>query len=213
MQALSPLRLVTGLIAALLLLTGCSNSTLKSVWRDNQDNGITPRKLVVFVAVKDENLRRMAENRIVQSLPSGYGATAAHTLEVDPQLESATVRARLSAGGYDAALLARLVSVDTSQTVVPPQTQFGPDLMYRRFGPRYSSFYTFYPYVYTTPGYTVNNTTVVVETLLYRLPEGKPVWTAVSETLNPRSSAQVIEELIKLVGGKLGDEGLLPIRR
>lgn len=212
MQALSPLRLVTGLIAALLLLTGCSNSTLKSVWRDDRDNGITPRKLVVFVAAKDDNLRRMAENRVVQSLPAGYGASAGHTLDVDPLLESASVRERLTAGGYDAALVARLVSVDTSQTVVPPQTQVGPDLMFRRFGPRYSSFYTFYPYVYTTPGYTVNNTTVVVETLLYRLPEGKPVWTAVSETLNPRSSAQVVEELIKLVGGKLRDEGLLPIR-
>jgi hypothetical protein len=54
--------------------------------------------------------------------------------------------------------------------------------------------------LHTTPAYTVDNTTVVVETLLYRLPEGKPVWTAVSETLNPRSSAQVVEELITLVG-------------
>ncbi len=213
MQARSFLRLVTGLIAALLLLTACSNSTLKSVWRDDRDIGTIPRKLVVFVAVKDENLRRMAENRIVQSLPAGYGASAGHTLELDPQLESASLRARLTAEGYDGALLARLVSVDTSQTVVPPQTQFGPDLMFRRFGPRYNSFYTAYPYVYTTPGYTINTTTVVVETLLYRLPEGRPVWTAVSETLNPRSSAQVVEELIKLVGGKLGDEGLLPTRR
>ena len=58
----------------------------------------------------------------------------------------------------------------------------------------------------------MENTTVVVETLLYRLPEGKPVWTAVSETLNPRSSAQVVEELIKLLGGKLQSEGLLPAR-
>jgi error-prone DNA polymerase len=33
------------------------------------DLGTTPRKLVVFVSVKDDNLRRMAENRVLQSIP------------------------------------------------------------------------------------------------------------------------------------------------
>ena len=127
--------------------------------------------------------------------------------------DHASLRARLTAEGYDGALLARLVSVDSSQTVVPPQTQFGPDLMFRRFGPRYNSFYSAYPYVYTTPGYTINNTTVVVETLLYRLPEGKPVWSAVSESFNPASSSEVVEDLIQLIGKRLRDEGLMPGRR
>lgn len=206
------LKHVTALVSAGILLTGCASSTLKSTWRDDSDTGTVPRKLVVFVAVKDENLRRMAENRVLQSIPPGTSATAGHTLELDPSLEAAEVRTRLAREGFDAALLSRLVSVDKSQVVVPPQTQFANDTMFRRFGPRYGSFYTFYPYVYTTPGYTVENTTVVVETLLYRLPEGKPVWTAVSETLNPKSSAQVVEELIKLLGGKLQSEGLLPAR-
>lgn len=203
---------IIALVIAGTLLTGCASSTLKSTWRDDTDSGAMPRKLVVFVAVKDDNLRRMAENRVLQSIPPGTSATAGHTLELDPKLEAEEVRTRLKQYGFDAALLSRLVSVDKSQTVVPAQTQYAYDPMFRRFGPRFGSFYSFYPYAYTTPGYTVENTTVVVETLLYRLPEGKPVWTAVSETLNPKSSAQVVEELIKLVGGKLQAEGLLPSR-
>lgn len=203
---------IIALVIAGTLLTGCASSTLKSTWRDDTDSGAMPRKLVVFVAVKDDNLRRMAENRVLQSIPPGTSATAGHTLELDPKLEAEEVRTRLKQYGFDAALLSRLVSVDKSQTVVPAQTQYAYDPMFRRFGPRFGSFYNFYPYAYTTPGYTVENTTVVVETLLYRLPEGKPVWTAVSETLNPKSSAQVVEELIKLVGGKLQAEGLLPSR-
>ncbi|MDD3352572.1 hypothetical protein [Zoogloea sp.] len=171
-----------------------------------------PRKLAIFVAVNDDNLRRMAENRVVQSLPPGSSATASYTLELNPTLEAGTVRSRLTAAGFDGALVARLVSVDKSITRVPAQTHFAPDPMFRRFGPRYGPFYSFYPYVYTTPAYTVENTTVVVETSLYRLPEGKPIWSAVSESVNPRSSAQVVDELIKLVGGKLADEGLLQIR-
>ncbi|MBK6653249.1 hypothetical protein [Zoogloea sp.] len=206
------LQRIIALLVAGILLAGCASSTLRSTWRDETDLGTTPRKLVVFVSVKDDNLRRMAENRVLQSIPPGTSATAGHTLNLDPKLETEEVRARLKEQGFDAALLSRLVSVDKSQTVVPAQTQYAYDPMFRRFGPRFGSFYSFYPYVYTTPAYTVDNTTVVVETLLYRLPEGKPVWTAVSETLNPRSSAQVVEELITLVGGKLKSEGLLPSR-
>jgi hypothetical protein len=35
--------------------------------------------------------------------------------------------------------------VDKSQTVVPAQTQYAYDPMFRRFGPRFGSFYSFYP--------------------------------------------------------------------
>ena len=65
--------------------------------------------------------------------------------------------------------------------------------------------YSFYPYAYT-----VEDTRVIVETLLYRLPEGRPVWTAVSETANPRSSLQVVDELIRILGARLSADGLLP---
>lgn len=198
------------LAAAASLLAGCATTTIKSTWRDETDTAGAPRKIVVFVAVKDENLRKMAENRVVQSLPAGIAPVAGHQLDLDPQLEIDTVRERLVKGGFDAALVSRLVSVDKSQTVVPAQTQFMTDPMFWNVGPRYRSFYTYYPYVYTTPSYTVENTRVIVETLLYRLPEGKPVWTAVSESLNPQSSLQIVEELIKLIDKKLKTEGLLP---
>ena len=46
--------------------------------------------------------------------------------------------------------------------------------------------------------------------LSYRLPEGKPVWTAVSESFNPASSSEVVEDLIRVIGKRLRSEGLLP---
>jgi hypothetical protein len=198
------------LAAATCFLSACATTTINSTWRDEADTAGTPRKIVVFVAVKDENLRKMAENRVVQSLPPGTAPVAGHQLDLAPELEVDTVRARLVKSGFDAALVARLVSVDKSQTVIPAQTQFMTDPMFWNVGPRYRSFYTYYPYVYTTPSYTVENTRVIVETLLYRLPEGKPVWTAISESINPQSSLQVVDELIKLISKKLKTEGLLP---
>ena len=43
-----------------------------------------------------------------------------------------------------------------------------------------------------------------------RLPEGRPVWTAVSESFNPASSSEVVEDLIRVIGRRLRSEGLLP---
>jgi pectin methylesterase-like acyl-CoA thioesterase len=63
------LQRIIALLVAGILLTGCASSTLRSTWRDETDLGTTPRKLVVFVSVKDDNLRRMAENRVLQSIP------------------------------------------------------------------------------------------------------------------------------------------------
>lgn len=212
-----PHRLILTLLATLFLLAGCGGmSTIKTSWRDSADTAGPPRKLAVFVAVKDDNLRRMAENRVAQSLQPGVAAQAAHQLGLEAQLDTLEVRTRLAEAGFDAALLARLVSVDKTQSLIPPQPPFLPEPFLWRRGPYpyFSPFYPFhpfYPYAYTTPQ-VIEDTRVIVETLLYRLPEGKPVWSAVSESFNPASSSEVVEDLIQLIGKRLRDEGLLPGR-
>lgn len=209
------LSVLTFFIPCMLLLAGCATSTIKSSWRDASTPTITPHKIAVFVSVKDdENLRKMAENRVVQRMPKSVQATAGHLLELAPTPESDSVRRSLIGSGFDSALVARLVSVDKTQTVVPPQTRFGPDPLFWRVGPYYrpyySPFFTYYPYSYETPGYTLETTRVVVETLLYRLPDAKPIWSAISESVNPESSIRLVDELIELLGKRLKDEGLLP---
>lgn len=210
-----PHRLILTLLAALFVLAGCGGmSTIKTSWRDGADTVGPPRKLAVFIAVKDDNLRRMAENRVAQSLQPGVAALAAHQLGLEAQLDTPEVRTRLTEAGFDAALLARLVSVDKTQSLIPPQPPFLPEPFLWRRGPYpyFSPFYPFhpfYPYAYTTPQ-VIEDTRVIVETLLYRLPEGRPVWTAVSESFNPASSSEVVEDLIRVIGRRLRSEGLLP---
>jgi len=212
-----PHRLILTLLAALFVLAGCGGmSTIKTSWRDGADTVGPPRKLAVFIAVKDDNLRRMAENRVAQSLQPGVAALAAHQLGLEAQLDTPEVRTRLTEAGFDAALLARLVSVDKTQSLIPPQPPFLAEPFLWRRGPYpYSPFYPFhpfYPYAYMAPQ-VIEDTRVIVETLLYRLPEGKPVWSAVSESFNPASSSEVVEDLIQLIGKRLRDEGLMPGRR
>lgn len=194
------------------LLAACAATTLRSSWIDGTDRAGPPRKLAVFVAVDDEGVRRMAENRVVQTLPPAVGAAPAHRLAIAPGDDEADLRRKLAPEAFDAALVARLVSVDTSETYVPPQTHFMPDPLFVGLRPYHRSFYAFYPvaYAYTTPGYTATSKRIVIETVLYRLPEGRPVWSAVTETVDPDSSAQIVDELIAMLGKELLSHGLLP---
>jgi len=200
---------MTGFI---VLLGGCASTSLTSSWDSPDYRGGPMKKLAVFVMVTDEGVRRFAEDQMVQKMPAGTRATAGHTL-FDKPADKEEVRAALVKDGYDGALVSRLVSVDKSQTYVPPQIYFVRTGPYMGVGPYYGNFGGYYGYGYTvmqtTPGYTVENTRVVVETILYKLPEDKPVWTGTTQTLDPRSRPEMIQAIAQLVEEELHRKGLI----
>ena len=160
-------------------------------------------------------MRRFAEDQMVQKMPPGTRASPGHTLFDKPEADREKVRAALVRDGYDGALVSRLVAIDKSQTYVPPQTYFVATAPLPRITPYYGNFGGYYasgypyPVVQTTPGYTVENTTVVVETILYKLPEDKPIWTATTRTLDPRSRPEVVQAVTQIVDEELRNKGLI----
>jgi len=130
-----------------------------------------------------------------------------------PEADKEKVRAALVKNGYDGVLVSRLVAVDKSQTYVPPQTNFVPAGPYMGARPYYGNFGGYYGQGYgtvqTSPGYTVENTTVVVETILYKLPEDKPVWTGTTRTLDPSSRPEMIQAITQLVEAEMQKKGLI----
>lgn len=199
------------LASAALLLAGCASTRLASTWRDTAFTRLPLKKVAVVVVSQDQNIRRFAEDQAVRSVPRGTAAVASYTLFEQPDADIATVKARLVRDGFDGALVARLVTVDRGKTYVPPQTHIVP-LAAPPLAP-YRSFYGFYPYAwaytYTTPGYTADFTRVIIETLVYELPEGRAVWSGVSETVNPDSTLDLVTQLVQVVRAELLREGLL----
>jgi hypothetical protein len=194
-----------------LLAAGCASTQIASSWRDPADKGGAVKKVVVFVAAQDDAIRRLAENRAVQSLPRGTVGVPSYTLFEKPETDVDKVKARLAKEGFDGALISRLVSHDRSEAYVPPQTHIVQPYPFYTYRPYYRSFYGYYPeaYAYTTPGYVSETQRYLVETLLYRLPEGKPVWSAVSETVNPDSKIALVNEIVRVVTQQLRTQGLL----
>lgn len=200
----------TGLLA---LLAGCASTSLISSWESPDYRGGPVKKLAVFVMVQDESLRRFAEDHMVQKIPPGTVATAGHALFDKPGGDKDKVRARLIEDGYDSVLVSRLVAVEKTQSYVPPQTHFIQTGPYLGAMPYYGNFVGYYGQGYgmvqTTPGYTVENTTVVVETVLYKLPDDKPVWTATTQSLDPRSRSEMVQAISNIVDVELEKRGLV----
>jgi hypothetical protein len=203
--------------AALLLLSACSSTRLSSEWRDTADDGGAPQKLAVVAVVKDESISRLVEDEAVHRLPASAHAVAARQLGFTPGADIQALRKELQDLGFDAAVITRLVTVDEQEIYHPPQTYFvdsGPTYA-PMFSPYYRNFWRFYPYatsVAVAPAYQTRETRYIIETVLYRLPEGKPVWSAVTETLNPTSTLVLINEVVRLVQKQMGRAGLIDAR-
>ncbi len=195
------------------LLAGCASTSLISSWESPDYRGGPLKKLAVFVMAKDESVRRFAEDQMVQKMPAGTMATAGYTLFDTPNGDKDKVRATLIKAGYDGVLVSRLVAVDKSQTYIPPQAHFVQTGPYAIADPYYGNFAGYYSHGYAvmqvTPGYTVENTTVVVETVLYKLPDDKPIWTGTTHSLDPRSRGEMIEAISQLVEAELQKKGLI----
>lgn len=206
------------LVVCSLLLAACASTRLTSTWRSPDDSGPPMRKIAVFVLDKDENFRRFAEDQAVRSLPKGTSGLPSYRLFAQPEHDIEKVRGRLNKEGFDGVLMARTVSVDKSEQYVPPQTvpvPTGPMLVGPMVNARTLDLYYQYAWGYTyqtTPGYVAKLTNIVVETVLYRLPEGQAIWSGVSETRNPESSAERAQDLVNLVEGELSKEGLIAPR-
>lgn len=203
---------------ATLLLAGCATTKLTSTWRSPDFSGPPMKKVAVFVLDKDENMRRFAEDQMSRALPAGTQALPSHRLFDKPEKDIDRIKGRLSREGYDAVLMARTVSYDKTREYVPPftyQVPTGPMLVGPLVNARTLDIY--YTQVWgmtyqTAPGYVADVVRIVVETVMYRLPDGAAVWSAVSETENPGSKAAMVQELVGLVRGRLVEDGMVSAR-
>jgi hypothetical protein len=202
-----------------LLLAACSSTRLSSEWRAPDDPGPPPQKLAVIAVVKDDSISRLIEDEAVRRLPPSTHPVAAGQLGFAPGADIEALRENLQQAGFDAAVITRLVAIDEREVYHPPQTYFvnsGPAYgMHPLYAPYYRDFWRFYPYatsVAVTPAYKSRETRYITETVLYRLPEGKPVWSAVTETLNPSSTLILINEVVRLVQKQMNRAGLIDAR-
>ena len=195
-----------GWIACLILACGvtsaCSSTRIVEQWTAP---GLEPADLqfehVVAVAVvPGETQQRVAEDALVARASSVKITPAYQVLSPADRGSVDRARAVLTALGIDGAIVVQLIGVDREQTYVPGTMV--PGGFYGVYSSSWAGVYR--------PGYVVNDTYVRLETSLYDVSEGRLLWTAASETMNPSTVDDLIEEVVVAARKELAEQGLLP---
>lgn len=192
-------------LALLVGLAACSGTRLSDVWRDPQYSGEPFHQVAVFVLGSDPAVRRLVEDEVVRRLPmntrgiGGYGLVPdAERGDIEKALE------RLRAGGYDGAMIARLVGVDGPTPWATGSLKQVP-VSYRTLSNYYVNA--------TEEGERSSGlsapTVVRVQMNVYAVASQALVWSAASRTFNPEETRDVAGDVAKVAVEELQKAGLL----
>ena len=170
----------------ILALTGCTASTkLTSVWTEPNFQTNSLKKLMVIAVAQNPSTRRMFEDTFAGALrKQGIEALASYSVLGDAAMDSVGIRAAVVQNGCDGVFVSRLVDQQTVDTYYPPSTSYVGTPYYGGYGygGGYYGYYSSSYAVVSSPGYTVENQVIHLETNLYRAADSKLVWAALSES-------------------------------
>lgn len=200
---------VFGLLLLLLItLQGCSSTKLVTSWTDKDYQGEKLHKVLVIGMVKDDLMRRSFEDQFVGKLvQDGREAVASYVYM--PNLQDYKDKEKLEAVvkkvAADAVLITTLKDVEDRKKYVPPRVDYVPTM--RGYG--YYGYYSQSLQPIYTPGYERSDKVVQLETKVFSVETRKMIWAGATESFNPSSSSEIVEELAKLVVSDMKKAGFI----
>ncbi|MFG0283399.1 MAG: hypothetical protein ACF8R7_03165 [Phycisphaerales bacterium JB039] len=192
-------------LAVVITLCGCTSTRLTTVWKaPDAPEKIEFSSVVVACLFPDETARRAAEDQLVARIGPQRATPSYQLLSLEDAQDPDVVRRRLADAGFDGALVMRVISVDKEQTWTPGAP--GRPIYY-------DSFHSYYGYGWSTAssyGRWETDTIVQIETILYDFDDdARMIWGARSETFNPSSVSQTVEEIANAIRDRLRQDGLI----
>ena len=196
-------------VTAAVAAAACAATSFHSTWRNPAAEPLNfkGQKVCALIVSKEEGVRYGAEDALAREITK-YGAQgiAAYTL-IPKELIQDKEKAKefLEKADVKGVVAMRVVGKDKEITS-SPGGYWG--------GPAYATFWGagYYGYgwggVYS-PGYVQTDTIVIVETLVYSLPQNKLVWAGQSETTNPSKVGPFIQELTAKAAAEMKKQGLI----
>jgi len=187
---------------AALLLPACATTVVKSEWKDTSSKGKIG-KVFVLAIVNQPTSRRAVENGIVNLLNKDR-LRAIPTYETFPDVEKidkALVAQMVQEYGIDGVLVVRLVNLEVEQTYV------GGTYAGNLYPGGWYDYYGAGRAVMLSPGYTIENYTSTVETVVYTLATDKILWGTVTDT-KENVVPKAIDSYLKTIDKSLAASGL-----
>ena len=185
---------------AALLLSACATRPTAE-WQDSDYSGPIRDVLIIGVS-ENQTTRRIFEDTFVRELTErNVAATASTTiLAADDRISKETVEAAVEGKSIDTVLVTRLLGVEERESYQQPTST-------RYYGNYYSYYSQSWNYAHS--GYYRKYQVLKLETNVYDVKTSKLVWSMQSESVDPQSAQQVIQDQIKLVIKTLSERKLL----
>ena len=195
------MRLILG--SAVVLLAACAPATeLTNTWKDPSAQGVKFNKIVAICQCRDEATRRTVEDQLAKRIQR---TTPSYTLIGDQELrDPETAKAKVKEAGFDGAIVLQLANVDRQTTYVPgqPYVVAAPyTSMWGGWGYGWSAVYD--------PGYVREDQYVDFNTYVYSVADEKLIWASRSQTDNPSSVPELIDEVIDANAAAMKKQGVI----
>jgi hypothetical protein len=202
---------------ALMMFSSCASSSLLTTWKDESYNSTLKRVLIIGVFKRDYMRPKFEEEFVRQFKAKGVDAVSAYrVLPSTKELEKNEIRLKVNELNIDAVLVTRLVDERTVETYIHPTQMIVARPRYARpyYGgyANYNNLHGFYGgsvQVINTPGYTLVEKFVVLETNLYDAKTEEIIWNVTSETLLGETSSKLVKSLVKQLVANLNEMKML----
>ena len=210
------LRLLSLVLAGLLLVACTTNTTVSGSWSDPAYEG---QVKTVYLIGMSENIanRYIFEDTFSQRLATAGVSTIPSYVDFS-EMASANrdeIRQRLASNGADSVLLTRLVAQRTEKLVIPKRfsaSGYTAPPSYHIRPTYYSNWGRYYnrPIDVTYQPPDVDSSAVItVESVLYDVKSEKLIWAAQLETLVDGSIERMMREFVETVTHDLKSQGLI----
>ena len=159
------------------------------------------RKVVTMFDSPNVTLRHQGEDQLARDLwKRGVEATPSYRIlgdEAPGELE--TVKAKLREHGYDGVVTMRIVDREKDVNYSPT---------FDSYWGGYHGYWGGWYDGWGWDGYAYTETTYRIETAAYSLKTGELVWSALTETIDPDTSQELINDTTKVIASELIRNGL-----
>jgi hypothetical protein len=190
-----PSRLFLAAVGTALATDAAAGTKLVSSWRDPSAGLLRFEKVLVLCVAPYESQSQFAEAELVRLMKRTRGVAAHTVMSPGEAKDGEKMRAVMAREGFDGALTMRFV--DTAQQITERAGGYVP--AHTGFWDNYSGGFA----VIYDPGYVKMDRAMQMETQVYSMKDGKLVWSGLSQTMNPKSAQQLVDDVARTVAGAL----------
>ena len=186
------------ILPVLALSVACSSASthLTDVYRNPEAKSFQFQRVAAIAIVEDPDIRRTAEDAMVQQL-HGKGVASYTILTAEDEKSPESVRAKLAANNVDGAVTMRLLSLGEEPMDVRGEISDSEKAFSGYYGASHRGVASAWESV------------ARIETQIFSVRDGKLLWSAASKTFSPADAKGVVNAAANAVASELRKEGLI----